>query len=108
MPFPTSHSIPQREIPSGLSTVPSTLTDVTTSDSWLFQITVANKTAGTVTLTVQDKASPAKSLLSAVSITANTTYVIAIPEGVKMTGGIAWQASAGNSLDAEIKGYYKG
>ncbi len=108
MPITHLRSIPLKEITAGLQTVPNVATDLTTTDSVIFQITLANITAGAVTFTVKDKAGSPKSLLEAVSIAANTSYVIAFPEGVWMTGGITWSASAANSLNAEIYGTYKG
>ena len=108
MPVPTSRAFPQREISPGLSTIPNVAADLTTEDSYVFQIVLVNKTAGAVTVTITDKASPAKTLIPTVSIAANTSYVIAYPEGVKMTGGINWVASAASSIDAEIHGYVQG
>jgi copper(I)-binding protein len=108
MPIFTSQALPQREIPQGLTTMPSVAADVTTTDSWITQITLANKTAGAVTVTITDKATPAKTLLGATSIGANTTYVVAFPDAVKMNGGINWVASSASAIDAEIKGYYRG
>lgn len=108
MPSTTQRSSPQREITAGLQSVPNTPTDVTTTDSVIFQITVANTTGGAVTFTVTDKATSPKTLLPTVSIAANTAYVAVFPSGVWMTGGISWSASAASSLTAEIYGTYKG
>lgn len=108
MPVPTSRAFPQREISPGLSTIPNVAADLTTEDSYVFQIVLVNKTAGAVTVTIVDRATPAKTLIPTVSIAANTSYVVAYPEGVKMNGGINWVASAASSIDAEIHGYVAG
>jgi len=108
MPLTHLRSIPLKEITAGLRTVPNVAADLTTTDSVIFQISLANISAGAVTLTIKDRAGSPKSLMEAVSIAANTTYVIAFPEGVWMTGGINWVASAANSLNAEVYGTFKG
>jgi len=102
MPLTHQRSAPLKEITTNAAA------DLTTTDSVIYQIVVSNKTGGAVTFTVLDKASSPKSLLTATSIGANTTYVIAFPEGVWMTGGIRWVASAAASLDCEVYGTYKG
>lgn len=108
MPITHQRSAPVREVASGLRTVPAVATDLTTTDSVIYQIVIANKTAAAVTFTVLDKAATPKSLLSAVSIGANTTTVVTFPDGVWMTGGINWSASAANSLDSDVYATYKG
>lgn len=103
----TFRQAPRKEIGGGLSTVPNVATDVTTSRSYIKQISVANKTGGAVTFTVTDKASSAKTLVPTISIPANTLIIMSWPDLVQMNGGISWSASAGTSLDAEIFGYYE-
>jgi len=108
MPFSPNRSIPQRELTGGLQTIPNVAADLSTVDTWIYQIVLANKTGGAVTVTILDKAASPKTLLGAVSIAANTTYVVAFPDGVKMTDGVNWVASAANSIDAEVFGTYRG
>ncbi len=108
MPFSPNRSIPQRELTGGLQTIPNVAADLTTVDTWIFQIVLSNKTAGAVTVTITDRASSPKTLIPTVSIAANTAYVIAFPDGVKMTDGVNWVASASNSIDAEVFGTYRG
>lgn len=103
----TKNSSPNKMVAPDLVTLTNTPTDLTTTDTWVFQVTLVNKTAGAVTVTVHDKATSAKSLLEAVSIAANTSYVIAFPEGQFMKGGLTWSASANSSIDAGIVAFYR-
>lgn len=100
----TSRSIGQKTLPEGLGAIPTTLTAVSSKDSWIFQIVINNSTAGALTLTVQDQQTSAQPLLSAVSIPANTVDVITFPDAVKMINGIKWQAS-NTGLVGEIFGF---
>lgn len=97
----------KNSITAGLQTVPNSSTDVTTTDTLLFQITVANKSGGAVTLTITDKQSSAKTLIPTLSIAANTVQIYDWPAGVLLKSGMNWVASAASSLDAEICGMYK-
>lgn len=85
-----------------LQVVPDTTTDLTTKDTWIFQLTIVNTTAGGVTFIMADKATSPKTLMS-VTLAANTTYVIAFPEGQKMKGGITWWTNTTNAVNASIK-----
>lgn len=90
-----------RNVSTVLRAVPAVATDLTTIDTWLFQITVANTTGGALTFTVIDKQTSPVTLLAAVSIAANTTYIIRWPEPVFMSGGVNWSAS-GAGLTADV------
>lgn len=96
----------QGNITDGLRAVPAVAADISTKDVLLYQLTIVNPTAGAITITIVDKQSSAKTLLGAVSIAANTTYVVAFPCGVKLKSGMNWVAS-GAGLHAEIYGFYK-
>lgn len=99
-------NVPQRELALGLAVVPNALTALTSVDTFVFQISVSNISGGAVTFLVQD--ANGKVLIPTTSIAANTAYVIVFPFGVKMTGGVSWQASAAASLHAEVYATYKG
>lgn len=101
----TRRSMPRYELTGGLSVVPNSATDVSTTNSYVCQISVANVTAGAVTFLVVDKASSAKTLVPTISIPANTLIVMNWPNCVKMTSGISWTAGTGSALHAEIFGY---
>lgn len=73
--------------------VPTSLTVVTTQDSMLTGITITNTTGGALTFTLQSGQPSPVVFLPAVSIAANTTYVVNIPFGVWMVRGFSVQAS---------------
>ena len=87
-----------------LQRVPTVATDLTTKDTWVYQITVANTAETATTLTVQDRAATPRKLVPDVSLGANSLTIISLPEGVKMTGGINWMASQ-DALDVSITAY---
>lgn len=98
----TKFNVGNINMSQALQVVPDSTTSVSTTDTWIFQITVANTTGSAVTFTVQDRAGSPKSLISAVSIAANTTYVMAFPEGVLMDDGFTWSASTASALHASV------
>jgi len=73
--------------------VPTSPADVTTSDARIVEVTLTNTTAGALTVTITDKQASPLAFLSAVSIAANSTYVIETPGLRYMPGGISWSAS---------------
>lgn len=89
------------------TTVPSSLTSVLTTNSIIYQLSVANKTASTCTLLVRDLQGTAKTIIPTVSIAANTVYVISWPEGYYSASGVQWQAGTGSCLDAQLKAAYE-
>jgi len=95
-------SAAQKVVLEGLQSVPTSGTDLTTTDTWLWQVTVGCGSTGR-TITVSDKQSSPLTILNAVSIAANQTFVIAWPEAIKMIGGVNWSAS-GTGCVAEIYG----
>ena len=80
--------------------VPTSLTDVVTSDVRVVEITLTNNTSGAITVTVQDKQGSPQAFLSSISVPANSVYVIETPGLRFMPGGVSWQAS-----DTGIVGY---
>jgi hypothetical protein len=94
---------PSKVILEGLSAVPATLTAFSTATSVIYQISVSNTTAGSLTFLVEDNQTSAQALVPTISIPANTNIIMSWPEGVKMLGGINWQASS-TGLTAEIYG----
>lgn len=91
----------------GIELVPNTATDVTSTDSTVFQITAVNKTGTAATLLVQDRQGTPRTLIPTVSIPGNTVFVAAFPEGVYMTSGVTWTAGTANAIEAEILVFYK-
>jgi hypothetical protein len=73
--------------------VPTSLTVVSVADSYLKSITVTNTTASAVTFTVQTAGGVA--ILSAVSIAANTTYIVSWPDGQLFYSPAGFSVQAG-------------
>src|SRR5689334_9806740 len=93
-----------KEIGNGLVAVPTSATDLTTTDSWINQIVLVNTTGGSLTVTITDKQGSPLTLVPTVSLAANTLYVTVFPFAIKMTSGITWSAS-GAGITGEIFGY---
>jgi hypothetical protein len=72
---------------------PTSSTVVTTYDAYLKTITLANTTAGAITFTLSDRQASPIAFLSAVSVAANTTYVVSIPTSYWCANGFTVQAS---------------
>lgn len=73
--------------------VPTSAGTVTTYDASLKTITVTNTTAGALTFTLADRQASPIAVLSAVSVAANTTYVIVFPNGYWCPNGFTVVAS---------------
>lgn len=95
------------QLSMSLQVVPDSTTDLSTTDTDIYQLTVTNTTGSACTLTITDKQASVKSLLDAVSIAAHTTYVIAWPEGAFMDDGVSWSAGTASCLHASIKAMKK-
>lgn len=96
-----------RVLDRALQTVPDTPTALSTTDTEIFQLTLGNTTASACTFTMADRATSAKTVMAAVSIAANTTYVLAFPEGLYMSNGITWSSGTASCLTAGIKALRK-
>lgn len=96
-----------RVISRGLQVVPDSATSLSTTDTELYQITLGNTTGSACTFTLADRATSAKTIMTAVSIAANTTYVIAWPEGMFMSNGVTWSTGTTSCLVAGVKGLMK-
>lgn len=104
MPLPSGRSVGQKEIGNGIAAISTNSTAVTTTDTWVKQIVVANTTGGAVTLLVTDGQGSPVTLVPTVSLAANTLYVTVFPDYVKLTSGVKWQAGSAG-LTGEIFGY---
>lgn len=85
-----------------IQVVPNSSTALSSTDTYIYQIVVANVTGSAATFTMTDRATSPKTILAAVSIAGNTTYVLAFPEGLKMKGGIMWSSNTASALNASI------
>jgi hypothetical protein len=61
--------------------VPTSTTVVAASDAYIKVITVSNSTSGALTFSICDRQASPVCVLAAVSIGANTTYIISWPDG---------------------------
>ncbi len=97
MPGQSSYTVAET-VPGFL---PSSATDVYTSDVRIERVYLANTTGSAVTVTLLDKSANcsagACSMWPAVSIAANTVYTVDMGN-VWFRGGLQWSASAGNAV----------
>jgi len=84
-----------------IQVVPNTPTSLASTDTYIFQITATNITGSAATFTVTD--GTGKYLFASISIPANTTYVMAFPEGVRMASGTSWSSDTSNAIQASIR-----
>lgn len=98
----TERAHPSKETAGGLVAVPTSLTAVTSTNTFVEQLYVSNTTAGSINLTVQDFS--ANKILATVPVPANSTAMWNWPSLLFSTGGVKWQAS-GAGLVAELFGY---
>lgn len=96
-----------RVIDRTLTLVPAVATDLSTTDTEIYQITVANTTGSACTFTLSDRQASAKTILPAVSIAANTAYVLEWAEGLYMSNGVTWSTGTASCLTAGVKALRK-
>ena len=96
-----------RQLSRLIQVVPNSDTDVSTTDTEIYQLSVTNVTGGACTLTVKDKQATARYLINAASIAAATTYVIVWPEGAWMEDGFSWSSNTSSCLQANVKALRK-
>lgn len=94
-------------VSKALQTVPDSTTAVASTDTEIYQISLGNVTGSACTFTLADRAASPKTLMAAVSIAANTTYVIGWPEGVFMDEGFTWSSGTASCLTAGVKALKK-
>ena len=89
--------------------VPASSTAVTTSDSLLSQLYLANITGSAVTVSITDISTACSSgpcsLWPAVTIAANTVYIVSFTRE-HAVGGIKWSASTGSAVVGYMSGTY--
>jgi hypothetical protein len=83
--------------------VPATLTDVFTTTTFVEEVTLSNTTTSAVTVTIQDRNSPARAFFKDLTISGNSTYVVAL-RGRKFPGGVAWSASTAGAVVGYVQG----
>ena len=98
----TRNTYGRSQLASDLQVVPDSTTSLSTTDTWVFQLTITNVTGSAATFTMSNRATSALDLFKTVSIAANTTYIVSFPEGVKMKNGISWSAGTTSALNASV------
>lgn len=98
----TLNTFGRRQVSQALQVVPDSATDLTTTDTWIFQLTITNVTGTAATITLTDKNTSPLDLMKTVSIPANTIVVVAWPEGQLMKGGINWVSGTTSALNASL------
>lgn len=84
-----------REMDTGRIAVPfAVMTDIATVDCNVESIEVQNSTAGTITLTIQDKQTSAKKLWDAVAVDSGQIFEVRYEGDGRCSKGVSWQASA--------------
>jgi hypothetical protein len=78
--------------------VPQSTTTVTASDAYLKSVTITNTSGSPVTFTLADKQASPVAAMSAVSVGANTTYVVTFPDKYWCPGGFT-VAAGGSGLN---------
>lgn len=91
-----------KPVMTAITVVPNSATDLATKDCTLYSVNICNTTAGAVTFTLTDKQSTPRNVFKAQSIAANTTLAVSWNEGIPMSGGLAWTASAATSLEGYV------
>ena len=95
-----------KQVTPGIQTLPTTATALTTTDTYIYRLTLTNPTGGAVTVTITDRDTPAKTLLS-VSVPAGSSLVYNYASSpVLAKNGVTWQAGA--AITAEIAAYRVG
>jgi len=88
---------------SGMVTLPTTSTAVTTTATCVNSVIFVNITASTQTVTFTDNQATPATYLSSFQIPANSTLVYGL-DFAKMSGGIKWSATNATAVNAQIVG----
>jgi hypothetical protein len=83
--------------------IPAESASLWTMDTWLEEITLTNTSDAAVTVTVTDRQSTPRAVLSELSVDAHTTYVIRFSARY-CPSGVAWSASSGTAVVGYVRG----
>lgn len=103
----SKRSLFRYEIMQQTVVVPSSATDLTTTDTIVYQIVISNVTASAANFSFTDKQSSPLDIFKTVSIAANSVAMATFPEGLLMKGGITWLSGTASALNAQVFGLYK-
>jgi hypothetical protein len=89
---------------SGMVTLPTTSTAVTTTATCVNAIIFVNTTGSSQTVNLTDNQGTPASYLTSFSLPANSTFVYDL-QFVKMASGIKWSATNATSVNAQVVGF---
>lgn len=89
-----------------LQAIPSSPTDISTKDTYVFQISLTNGSGGALTFTLSDKQGTPIEGMKATSIANASTVSFNWEEGLFCKGGVTWGAS-GAGLTGQIVAFYR-
>lgn len=89
-----------------LQAIPTSAADLSTTDTFLFQLSVTNGSGGALTITLKDIQGTPIEAMKATSIASGATPIYSWPEGLFFKGGLNWIAS-GAGLTAGIVAFSK-
>jgi hypothetical protein len=87
-----------------MQAVPNSSTALVSSTFKVQTIFCANITAGAVTLTITDNQGSPVTYVPAVSMAANSIFMINSVTGLTFTSGLKWSASASTSIYCQVEG----
>lgn len=85
-------NLPQKQVSEANTAVPTGAADLTTTDTWLFEMTLCNPTGGALVITLLNREGSPKTIVKK-SVAANDTAILSFPAGCKFVGGVNWVAS---------------
>src|ERR1044072_1207580 len=94
----------KKRLTNSIQVVPNVAADVTTKDTYLQQMSIANVGAAAATLTVKDKQSTPRYVFNALTVEPNTIVIIAWPQAIELRGGLNWVASDATSIQVALEG----
>ena len=94
-----------KQVDPKLSTVPAVAADLTAANTIVFEVTLCNKSAGDVVVTMTDKQTVAKTFIKA-TLSAGMTFVVPWAEGLFCSGGVTWIADTASAVDGSVVAWY--
>lgn len=92
MSFASLKNLPQKQISEANTAVPAAPADLTTTDTWLFEMTLCNPTGGALTITLLNREVSPKTVVKK-AVAANDTVTLSFPYGCKFVSGVNWVGS---------------
>ena len=89
---------------SGITTLTTSLTVLTSNTTHVYAVFCANTTGTAATVTITDNQGSAKTYYSAVSLAANSVSLMHVPVGLTFLNGIKWNAGTSSAINCQIIG----